>query len=53
MHMKNVIPVFEAAATEHKMENVEAGLVKLTGDDIPELSESFPVPKEKQPLDIA
>ena len=53
MHMKDVIVIPKAGTPEHTFENAAAGLIKLTDDEIYRLSESFPKPDRKQPLDIA
>lgn len=53
MRMKNVIAIPKAGTPEHTLENAAAGLIKLTDDEISMLSESFPEPGRKKPLDIA
>jgi diketogulonate reductase-like aldo/keto reductase len=47
-----VIAIPKASSPEHVSQNAQAGLVKLTPEDMEVLSSSFPPPRRKIPLDI-
>jgi diketogulonate reductase-like aldo/keto reductase len=52
MHSGKVIAIPKASSSEHVYQNAQAGLVKLTQEDIEILFSSFPSPRHKMPLDI-
>lgn len=48
----DVVAIPKAGSPQHTLENAGAGLLALSESDLDALSESFPAPKRKAPLDM-
>lgn len=52
LHRDNFIAIPKASRVEHVFDNASAALIELTDEEIEDLSNAFPAPARKVPLDL-